>query len=454
MSCHFCEDIFDKNKELGLPKEDSIIFEDEHIYVMPDICPLFVGHMLIVTKEHFQGYANAGTSSIQSVEKFLTYYKARIGNRSFTIFEHGAVLSNMAGASVDHAHIHILPLQLEMNTVLDCVFLKHVYTDLEGLTEFAKEEQPYIFYRSGNETQCHVYPVFDMESQFLRKIAAEFIGKNSSYNWRKDYRSKDAYIEFYKTLLWWRSLEMPSTFKWKKRLIMERYEFLTYRDLLEEVIRLPVRDKHVAIKLIEKELEDACKRYARIVLVPMNHQYKLPNYIVTGKKDLTGAERFLDMPGSCQEIWLFFGTLQFSPGIFSGRISYNWSRWEYTGFVDEMEVIEIVSGDDPRQIEKYIVQNSNVDYLRAVKRDKNFGYIIEACDADAKYRQEKELIWCFEVLKKELDKFHVRLYEFKKMIRRYGGCSFSMDFKIINQKILFLDWDTSDDAGVLKNQIG
>ncbi len=36
MICHFCEDIFQKNRELGLPIEDSIIYEDNNIYVMPD----------------------------------------------------------------------------------------------------------------------------------------------------------------------------------------------------------------------------------------------------------------------------------------------------------------------------------------------------------------------------------------------------------------------------------
>ena len=73
MSCHFCINIFKKNREQGLPEEDSLVYEDENIYVMPDISPLTVGHLLIVSKKHYQGYGNASLETLNSVNYFLEY---------------------------------------------------------------------------------------------------------------------------------------------------------------------------------------------------------------------------------------------------------------------------------------------------------------------------------------------------------------------------------------------
>ena len=327
MVCHFCENIFKRNRALGLPEKDSVVYEDNHIYVMPDICPLAVGHMLIITKSHYQGYASAEENVLHSVEKFLHYYEEKIGGRNYTIFEHGAVIPYTAGASVDHAHLHIVPFELRMHGAIKKVFPHYKQRELKELREFAEIQQPYLFYKLKSDEKGYVYPVGKMKSQFLRKAAAELIQQKKGYDWKKMYQEADASIDFIKTLAWWKSLSFPMTFKWKKKLILEKYNLLKYYVLLNEVHRFKPEDREIIISLLEKELykTEERQRYSRLIAIPSKHQYKLPNYIVSKENDLTGAKKFLEYSKDAKEIWHLTGQTEQNDAVcrycFSGRIS-------------------------------------------------------------------------------------------------------------------------------------
>lgn len=455
MICHFCEDKFNRNRELGLPTKESVVYEDNNIYVMPDICPLAVGHMLIITKQHFQGYANAGNSVLSSVEKFLHYYEEKIGDRDYTIFEHGAVLPYTAGSSVDHAHIHIVPFELEMHELLKSSFVEYTRRNLEELKEYAQEKQPYLFYKIRRNEKGYVYKVGGMESQFLRKTAAELIRQKEYYDWKENYTDTQAYMDFCYTLAWWNSLDYPMPFKWKKKLILEKYGLSSYKELLNEVHRFKANEKGIVLKILEKVLEKEDDLYSRLVLVPMGHQYKLPNYIVTKWEDLVRAENFMTSAEGIGEIWHHIEKaakrdLVNTSGnscycCIAGRISYSWTNFEC------MEIIEMVSGSSPRQLEKYSVGNNITDYLYAVKIRGDATYKIENIHAGVYYKNTVEWIKCFKHLEEKLEKYRGRLYELRQMISQHEVYSLSLDFVMKKGELSFLDWDTSNDSEILRD---
>ena len=456
MTCHFCEDIFQKNRDLGLPVEDSIIYEDNNIYVMPDICPLTVGHLLIITKKHFQGYANAENEVLHSVERFLCCYEEKTEGRSYTVFEHGAVMPSTAGASVDHAHIHIVPFRLEMHELLKGFFPDYCQKELVGLAEYAERNQPYLFYKAKGDESGYVYRVGGMESQFLRKVAAKLINQKEDYDWKIAYRGAEAYTDFCNTLAWWKGLSYSITFKWKKKLILEKYNLLSYKELLNEIHRFKTDEKNIVMKLLEKELEKGNGQYSRLILVPDRHRYKLPNYIVEKQEDLAGAKEFLSHAGEFEEIWHLTGSREGGllegtgkeggKKCFSGRISY--SRDDY-GW---MEIVEMVSGDDPRQLERYSMESDKIDYIRAIKTGVESVYRIDSIHVGAQYKGIREWIHCFEQLNEELNKHYEGLYRLRRMISHHGVYSLSLDFRVKENKISFLDWDTSADEKILENE--
>ncbi len=189
--CFFCEENrFCLNKELLLPGNDSIIYEDDNIYVTPDLFPLCLGHMLIITKEHYNSFGNVPLSVYDSAEKAKRYLSEKIFKYSpFIAFEHGAVIEHSGGSCIDHAHIHIMPFaddlkyMIESSDFIDTSAIDATYTNLNQLAE---QGVSYIYYQRNFDNPI-AYPVYNgLPSQFFRMLIAQKLEIN--YNWKISYR--------------------------------------------------------------------------------------------------------------------------------------------------------------------------------------------------------------------------------------------------------------------------
>ena len=446
MVCHFCKKKFERNKEQGLPQEESIVYEDDNIYVMPDISPLIVGHMLIVSKKHYQGYANAGKETMKSIKKFLDIYEKKIGNKSYTIFEHGAVRKQTAGASIDHAHFHIVPLRLDFKKELEMEFPKNSQCSLEELLDYAVWGQPYLYFKRGKNEEGYIFQVGEIKSQYLRDIGNRKIDKKNNYNWKECYQGHEAYMAFWKTLMWWKSQDYPMTFKWKKKRILEKYNLINFKELLNDTCRFAIKDYDMLIKMVTGSLRLSKDYYYRLILVPINHKYKLPNYIVYDEEGIQKVKEFVASYNGYSEIWLYNDKKEKDEKCFSGRISYNWKDYV------ELEFVEIVSADSPRQIENYTIKERKMDYLRLRKTKHDAEYQIEDIYAGIKYKDLNEWEKIFNYVRKMLGEYHTQLCLFKTMVKKYGINSLSLEFRVIDGQFQFIDWDTSNDERIIKNE--
>lgn len=251
-------------------------------------------------------------------------------------------------------------------------------------------------------------------------------------------------MDFYKTLAWWNSFKYPITFKWKKKLILEKYKLTDYRELLEETIRFPIQQYDTVIKLLKKELENNTGNYCRLVLVPVNHKYKLPNYIVETEEDLDGIPQFMKQQEGYNEIWYFSSRKVQQEDGCSGRISYTWTA------AGMKEIIEMVGSDNPRLLEKYTLQKKDIDYLRLVRQEGDLNYCMEEIQYGVTYKGINEWIACFKQLEKKLDQYKEKLKLFGNMVQKYSIRSFSLEFQMADGEIIFIDWDTSDDDKILR----
>lgn len=208
-NCFFCEeDRFAVNRILGLEAESSVIYEDENIFVTPDIAPVMVGHFLIVAQQHINSFGNADEktySSMQAAKKFLIEKIYHSHNVLF--WEHGAVISHSAGSCIDHAHIHAIPLpvSLDIDNYLDSMdFLNATKHSLEydSLRETASNEQPYISYEYGSG-EGYYRCVDWMPSQFFRLMLSKY--QVQEYNWKLRIKDKESINLFEQTLAMARS---------------------------------------------------------------------------------------------------------------------------------------------------------------------------------------------------------------------------------------------------------
>ncbi len=202
--CLFCEDSrFSLNNSIGLPGEESIIYQDENVYITPDIAPIVFGHFLIITKEHYNCFGSTDDAVFASLEKAKVYLEEVIFSKTpLLFFEHGSVIDHTAGCCIDHAHLHAVPLISDLN--IDAYIKNSGFVESDGrradrnaLKLCAAEQQPYLYFQTG-DSQSWYYPVGHLPSQFFRMMIASHI--SGEYNWKQLYQSRESQKLFRQTL--------------------------------------------------------------------------------------------------------------------------------------------------------------------------------------------------------------------------------------------------------------
>jgi len=96
--------------------------------------------------------------------------------------------------TVDHAHLHLVPADVSIFDRIESygVSLRPVESTLECLREEAGEKE-YLFYEAPSGESFLLIPGGQpVESQFLRKVFAEAVGRNINWNWRETPLPTDA----------------------------------------------------------------------------------------------------------------------------------------------------------------------------------------------------------------------------------------------------------------------
>lgn len=199
--CRFCENTrFDDNKLFNLPTDETILFENENIYVKVDISPLCIGHILIVTNSHYLNFYETSKEIKQDVirikEKIKDIYK-QVYNADVLFFEHGSAQPGYAGSSIDHAHLHCVPYKFDITDSLNDLLGTPIKCDILSLNDF-NNEFSYI-YLEKNDNEKLIYKVEQLPSQFLRKLLSEKNG-DIEYLWQEKCKTQDNKKSLNKTI--------------------------------------------------------------------------------------------------------------------------------------------------------------------------------------------------------------------------------------------------------------
>lgn len=182
--------------------ESMYFYEDANFSVSPDLSPLVTGHLLVIPTRH---YASFGELTDLLVLKHIKDVVVHLlGSRDLLVFEHGAVLEGEGGASVDHAHLHVMPRPKDMTVdkidqyIKDagCVATAKLAAPHDALHNFYLKRQPYIYYEL--QGQEFAYPVHSIPHQFLRLMLQPYC--QISYNWRDTYKTDECRNNVKKTI--------------------------------------------------------------------------------------------------------------------------------------------------------------------------------------------------------------------------------------------------------------
>lgn len=143
-----------------------------------------------MTNEHFTSAGACPHDMLLELNNiFITLRKAinLVYNSPCIIFEHGS-LPNLGkgGASVDHAHLHILPFTYE---ILEDISEQFKIQRMESINEIhdpIRHSMPYLFYQNQKNEN---YIIIDekIPSQYLRRIIANKTNELYRWNWRENY---------------------------------------------------------------------------------------------------------------------------------------------------------------------------------------------------------------------------------------------------------------------------
>lgn len=193
-TCPFCGDsrkLF--LKQQGYPSDRMYFYEDEEYSISPDLSPLVTGHLLVIPRKHYASFGELADSGF--ITKVIEKGKKLLGTDDVLVFEHGAVIEGEGGASIDHAHLHIMPRPTNVTTCLIDDYIlnsreitesKIIYTP-QKLHELYVQQKSYIFYWLLDKG--YIYPVRKISHQFLRLMMQPFC--QLSYNWRETFKTQE-----------------------------------------------------------------------------------------------------------------------------------------------------------------------------------------------------------------------------------------------------------------------
>ena len=208
--------LYTKQFELPLIFNESLI-ETENFKVIPTLGSLVEGWVLVVPKKHYLSFGYLEEylfTELNYIHNKVIKTLQILYNDDVIVFENGALdLGSFIGCGVDYAHIHYVPLKLDIKYLVNEFYGNNIkwekITTLGRMKYKIEKSKPYLFIEENNRDRyiCEIHQPY---SQLIRKFIANQVGKSSQYDW-KEYSFEE---NITKTI---DKFEHLSTFKYNKK---------------------------------------------------------------------------------------------------------------------------------------------------------------------------------------------------------------------------------------------
>ena len=169
---------------------DNPVFESRNFVAVPSLGSLVEGWLLLLPKMHLLSMGALPEELVAEMEDMKAKIGAHVRNEygEICVFEHGpALASGKVGCSVDHAHLHVVPLTVDLSEAArpfmphDSEWRRASWSEcreahLAG-RDYLYFEQPFGYGRISTHTE--------FGSQVFRKAIASKIGRPDQFNWRE-----------------------------------------------------------------------------------------------------------------------------------------------------------------------------------------------------------------------------------------------------------------------------
>ena len=186
-------------------KKDNILYKTDNFFVVPSIGQMGIeGYVLLCSKEHVDGISRLSERNFNELENLITITKDLLHNvyktNNIVIFEHGPRVGfYRGGGTLDHAHLHIVPLPDSIK-LMDSVVLNLLtelkvgeyyrpkrVDDFRSLVDISEiEKVSYFFIQTSKGKRFTTKVNYRLPSQYLKRIVAYELNRRNKWNWRKN----------------------------------------------------------------------------------------------------------------------------------------------------------------------------------------------------------------------------------------------------------------------------
>ena len=194
--CVFCDIV--KHGDNNNEKEKNIIlYEDELILITQATGSPVRGYLMIIVKQHINGFAELSQDELKHVERIIAIIK-NFYKKSFNInsilLEHGSTESGRHPQSIVHAHLHLIPFNFSEE--IESELLTTLKLEPIELLENIKinEKLDYWLYCDPKGKYYTSSNILDAPRSIFMNLIAKEINLPLPYEWRKSVTKKE-YID-------------------------------------------------------------------------------------------------------------------------------------------------------------------------------------------------------------------------------------------------------------------
>jgi diadenosine tetraphosphate (Ap4A) HIT family hydrolase len=202
MDCLFCA-IADGNAPEFT--ENEPIDQSDNFYAKPALGHFVLGYTLVIPKDHYNSFSELPADLFAELNAFLGKVRSRVQtvtSRRVMIFEHGSISKALpAGACIDHAHFHLMPLSNLLEQPLKRHFHFNRLRARTDILQYHEKKSQYLYFETPNEQHYSAVVPDRLPRQFIRRVACDALGRSHLWDWRiNPLREKlDEFKTLYKT---------------------------------------------------------------------------------------------------------------------------------------------------------------------------------------------------------------------------------------------------------------
>lgn len=181
--CIICE-IIDNPQYL----EDTIIYQNNFFIIKAAKGMVVPGHLLIIPKEHINGFAELPIEKLNEVKEFVEKLSVKIKKYMKTnviLFEHGSLKEGRHPQSIVHAHLHIISYNITQKScekIINGCKLKKIrkYEEIKDVMH-----KDYCYFKDGDDNM-YLSDSVDFPRSIIFRVIAEQEGLEDNYEWREE----------------------------------------------------------------------------------------------------------------------------------------------------------------------------------------------------------------------------------------------------------------------------